>query len=62
MFQLRKAEHSCVASEASKMVGKLARLTEGTPWAQFWVSFPYISIALALAQNTWTVNISFPAF
>ena len=60
MLQLKKAEHMCVALEASKMVGKLARLTGGAPCAQFWVSFPYISIALALAQNKWTLNISSP--
>ena len=39
------------AIEASKMVGKLARLAEGAPWVCFLVSHLYRSIAHALAQN-----------
>ena len=39
------------ALEASKLVGKLARLTEGAPWARYLVSHMYTSIAFALAQN-----------
>ena len=33
------------------MVGKLARLTEGAPWARYLLSQLYTSIAFALAQN-----------
>ena len=39
------------ALEASKLVGKLARLTEGAPLARYLVSHMYTSIAFALAQN-----------
>ena len=40
-----------LAIEASRLVGKLARLAEGAPWVRYLVSFLYTSIALALAQN-----------
>ena len=33
------------------MAGKLARLTEGAPWARYLLSQLYTSIAFALAQN-----------
>merc|ERR1711966_555230 len=34
-----------------KIAGKLARLTEGAPWARYLLSQLYTSIAFALAQN-----------
>ena len=39
------------ALEASKMVGKIARLAEGAPWVRYLVSHLYTSIAFALSQN-----------
>ena len=39
------------ALEASKIVGKVARLAEGSPWVRYLVSHFYTSIAFALAQN-----------
>ena len=50
---------NCItAIEASKMVGKLARLAEGAPWVCFLVSQFYASIAHALAQNKTTLEKS----
>ena len=46
------------AIEASKMVGKLARLSEGGPWVYFMISDLYRSIAQALAQNKYTLETS----
>jgi hypothetical protein len=48
------------ALEASKIVGKLARLTEGAPWARYLLSQLYTSIAFALAQNKLTLENSSP--
>ena len=45
----RKGRKRFTAIEASKMVGKLARLAEGAPWVYFLVSQFYTSIAHALA-------------
>ena len=47
----RKGRKCFTAIEASKMVGKLARLAEGAPWVCFLVSQLYTFIAYALAQN-----------
>lgn len=42
------------------MVEKLARLTEGAPWAHYLLSQLYTSIAFALAHHTFTLeNASF---
>ena len=46
-----KSRRRFSALEASKMAGKLARLTEGAPWARYLLSQLYTSIAFALAQN-----------
>ena len=50
------------AIEASKLVGKLGRLTEGAPWTRSMVSHLYTSIAFALAQNKHTMSHSSPQF
>ena len=50
------------AIEASKMVGKLARLAEGAPWVCFMTSHLYRSIAHALAQNRYTLETSSAEF
>lgn len=50
------------ALEASKMAGKLARLTEGAPWSRYLLSQLYSSIAFALAQNKLMLSKSSPEF
>ena len=54
----KKGRKRFTAIEASKMVGKLARLAEGAPWVCFLVSQFYTSIAHALAQNKTTFEKS----
>ena len=43
-------------------MGKLARLTEGAPWARYLLSQLYTSIAFALAQNKLTLEKSSSEF
>ena len=50
------------ATEASRIVGKLVRLTEGAHLVYYWVSQLYTYIAFALAQNTATLKSSSPEF
>ena len=57
-----KCKKHVSALEASKMVGKLARLTEGAPWARYLLSQLYTSIAFALAQNKLTLEKSSSEF
>ena len=57
-----KSRRRFSALEASKMTGKLARLTEGAPWARYLLSQLYTSIAFALAQNKLMLEKLSPEF
>ena len=57
-----KHRKTFTAIEASRMVGKLARLAEGSIWVCYMVSQFYASIAHALAQNRFTLENSSKEF
>ena len=57
-----KNRKTFTAIEASRLVGKLARLAEGSTWVRYMISQFYAGIAHALMQNKYTLKNSSKEF